>query len=206
MGYKQQPKSPVLKALVGDQHKLPKVLKDAILASPAKQTKKDISVGKEAMKAAMKGAAQELASRGGHMAAAMNPAVGAINAGKAAFREGLKAGIAARKAKTKSRAQNSKLVEENGSVKSPAKQTKKGQLMKKTRVDKQQLDVKRTSVGKGERSKKMGVTTIEERQAMRDAARKAERKSGPSNPRKMSQPKSKNSGQKKTLDGNVIKY
>lgn len=38
MAYKQQPKSPVLKALVGDQHKLPKVLKDAILASPAKQT------------------------------------------------------------------------------------------------------------------------------------------------------------------------
>lgn len=38
MAYKQQPKSPVLKALVGDQHTLPKVLKDAILASPAKQT------------------------------------------------------------------------------------------------------------------------------------------------------------------------
>ena len=38
MAYKQQPKSPVLKALVGDQHKLPKVLKDAIMASPAKQS------------------------------------------------------------------------------------------------------------------------------------------------------------------------
>jgi len=58
----------------------------------------------------------------------------------------------------------------------------------------------------GERSKKMGVTTVKERQAQRDAARKAERKSGPSNPRKMSQPKVKNKGPKQTLDGNVIKY
>jgi hypothetical protein len=45
MAYKQQPKSPVLKALVGDQHKLPKVLKDAIEASPAKQTKKQMARG-----------------------------------------------------------------------------------------------------------------------------------------------------------------
>jgi len=43
MAYKQQPKSPMLKALKGNQGKLPQHLKDAIKAapeSPAKQTKK----------------------------------------------------------------------------------------------------------------------------------------------------------------------
>ena len=36
--YKQQPKSPMLKALKGNQGKLPQQLKEKILASPAKQT------------------------------------------------------------------------------------------------------------------------------------------------------------------------
>jgi len=197
------------------QNAIEKSMEKQEAPSPANQTKKDTSVGKEAMKAAMKGAAEALASRSGQMAVAMNPAVGAISAGKAAFREGLKAGIAARKLKTKSRAENRKLVEENGSVKSPANQTKKEpkkttrqqlDVKRKSERTRLQLDVKRTSVDKGERSKKMGVDTVKERQAQRDAARKAERKSGPSSPRKMAQSKSKNSGQKKTLDGNVIKY
>ena len=39
MAYIQNPKSAMLKALVGKQDKLPQELKDAILAAPTKQTK-----------------------------------------------------------------------------------------------------------------------------------------------------------------------
>lgn len=161
-----------VKSLKKDRNPDERVYKSS---SPAKQTKKNISVGKEAMKGAMRGAAQALAERSGQTLTAVNPALGAVSAGKAALREGLKAGVAARKAKTKAK--------KTAAGASPAKQTKKGQLMKKTRVEKQYLDVKRTRVDKGERSK-----------------------SGPSTPRKMSQPKVKNKGPKKTLNGNVIKY
>ncbi len=37
--YKMRPKSPILKALKGDQHRLPEELKAKILASPAKMYK-----------------------------------------------------------------------------------------------------------------------------------------------------------------------
>lgn len=40
MAYKQNPKSPVLKALVGNQHRLPQELKDAIEAAPDSPAKK----------------------------------------------------------------------------------------------------------------------------------------------------------------------
>ena len=40
MAYKQNPKSPVLKALVGNQHKLPQHLQEAIKAAPESPAKK----------------------------------------------------------------------------------------------------------------------------------------------------------------------
>ena len=40
MAYKQNPKSPILKALVGNQHKLPQHLQDAIKAAPESPAKK----------------------------------------------------------------------------------------------------------------------------------------------------------------------
>ena len=39
MAYKQNPKSPILKALVGNQHKLPQHLQDAIKAAPESPAK-----------------------------------------------------------------------------------------------------------------------------------------------------------------------
>ena len=59
MGYKMRPKSPMMKKLVGNQHKLPAHLKQAILDSPAKMkdlsgdgkiTKKDVLIGRGVLK------------------------------------------------------------------------------------------------------------------------------------------------------------
>jgi hypothetical protein len=301
MAYKQQPKSPVLKALVGDQHKLPKVLKDAILASPAKQTarpadppkmsdavrkemakkmssaiaeaapsvastiKPSQKVMKEAAKKMIRGAqpaspAKQSAYKGGNrktdaqMADRQRRVDGGLpvrrqdyapgTEGQAAWKADRHASFENRRAFHKSvrtKLQSGEITpkeaqkmrndfgkdwQKNASSKrtkadrnqgdavttfvvsrkgikrkvsdaekasyesvsggkSPAKQTKKKRLdVKTTRTEmNKQLDVKRTRVDKGERSK-----------------------SGPSTPRKMSQPKVKNKGPKQTLDGNVIKY
>ncbi len=77
--YKQNPKSPILKALVGNQNKLPQHLQDAIKAapeSPAKQTKEEKASAfmdklreKRAKKAAQhgdKGRAQRIRSTKDH--------------------------------------------------------------------------------------------------------------------------------------------
>lgn len=74
MAYKQSPRSPLAKALKGNQHKLPQHLQDAIKAapeSPAKQTKEEASAymdslrekrAKKAEKSGDKGRAQRIRS------------------------------------------------------------------------------------------------------------------------------------------------
>lgn len=54
MAYKQNPKSPILKALVGNQHKLPQHLQDAIKAAPESPAKKKGPTPAEKKKAAQK--------------------------------------------------------------------------------------------------------------------------------------------------------
>ena len=154
-----------------------------VVKSPANQTKKDISVGKEAMKGAMRGAAMALAEKSGQMDVAINPAIGAVNAGKAALREGLKAGIAARKAK----------VREDKKDAAPTKQTKKTPKYtgKITGVEKR----------KGKPGYTVSTTgSVDPKDVMRAA------KTGAMPSRKKTQQKVKKTGPKKTLDGNVIKY
>lgn len=70
MPYKQNPKSPILKALVGNQHKLPQHLQEAIKAAPESPAKKSGPGDKKKavqnnLKGATVGAARQLLKEAG---------------------------------------------------------------------------------------------------------------------------------------------
>lgn len=70
MPYKQNPKSPILKALVGNQNKLPQHLQDAIKAAPESPAKKSgpgdkKKVARTNMKGATINAARQLLNEAG---------------------------------------------------------------------------------------------------------------------------------------------
>jgi len=60
MAYIQNPKSPVAKALKGNQYRLPEELKEKILASPAQQTKDGRYSSKDLTKATVNAARAKL--------------------------------------------------------------------------------------------------------------------------------------------------
>lgn len=191
--------SNTVKSLKKDRNPDERVYKSS---SPAKQTKKNISVGKEAMKGAMRGAAQAMASRSGQTLTATNPALGAVSAGKAALREGLKAGVAAKKAKTKAERAAAKgareaMADTFGKIaKSPAKQTKPKKKSPK-------YTGKITNIEK--RKGKPGYTVTTRGSVDPKVVRNATKTGKVPSPKKTQQ-KVKNKGPKKTLNGNVIKY
>lgn len=62
MAYKQNPKSPIAKALVGNQHRLPRPLQDAIKAAPESPAKKEYGPDKSSYSGSSPSAGEELSN------------------------------------------------------------------------------------------------------------------------------------------------
>jgi hypothetical protein len=74
MAYKQNPKSPIAKALVGNQHRLPRPLQDAIKAAPESPAKKEYGPGvNENVPAYPPPFSSEIEGMGGSQASAPSP-------------------------------------------------------------------------------------------------------------------------------------